>query len=75
MENSGVSAYLRLRELDPALCRDIVKFAERLAIRHNLAPAVAVDIKQALCQFGLDMTIRRASESALAPERRRNRRR
>lgn len=73
MENSGVSAYLRLRELDPALCRDIVKFAERLAIRHNLPPAVAVDMKQALCQFAVDLAIRRATRDCALPEAARRR--
>lgn len=73
MENSGVSAYLRLRDLDPVLCRDIVKFAEQVAVRHNLQPAVAVDMKQALCQFAVDLAIRRATRDCALPEAARRR--
>lgn len=61
MDNSGIAAYLRLRDLDPVLCQSIVRFAEQITGRHNLEPAVAVDIKQALCQFAVDTVIRQAS--------------
>lgn len=61
MDNSGVAAYLRLRDMDPILCRDIVRFAERLAERHNLEPVVSVEMKQALCQFAIDTVSRRAT--------------
>lgn len=51
----GVSAYKQLKATKPELCQAIVLFAEKLAVRHNLEPAVAVDVKQALTQFAVDI--------------------
>lgn len=65
MDNSGIAGYLRLKRLDPALCRSIVLFAEELTGRHNLEPGVACEIKQALCQFAVDMATRIATKQVM----------
>lgn len=61
MDHSGIAGYLRLKQLDPALCQSIVLFGEELTGRHNLEPGVSSEIKQALCQFAVDMATRRAT--------------
>lgn len=65
MDCSGIAGYLRLKDLDPALCRSIIVFGEQLTARHNLDPAVSCDIKQALCQFAVDTITRHATESIM----------
>lgn len=65
MENSGVAGYLRLKQLDPALCQAIVRFGEELTARHNMEPAVSCDVKQALCQFAIDMATRIATKQVM----------
>lgn len=66
MEFSGLSGYLRLKQMDPGLAQSILRFSEGLTIRHNLHPRVSTDIKQALCQFALDMAVRQATLRTLS---------
>lgn len=65
MNHSGVSGYKMLRRIDPRLCNSIVDFSERLVERHNLEPDVACDLKQALCQFAIDLATRGATAQIL----------
>lgn len=68
MDHSGIAGYLRLRDLDPALCRSIVVFGEELTGKHNLDPIVACDVKQALCQFAIDMATRIATRQVMGED-------
>lgn len=65
MDNSGIAGYLRLRQMDPALCQAIVLFSEELTARHNLEPAMSCDVKQTLCQFAIDMATRIATQRVM----------
>ena len=61
MRHSGIAGYKRLRDTDPALCREIVAFSEGLAEHHGVDLAVVAVIKQAMCQFALDTLTRYAT--------------
>lgn len=65
MDKSGIAGYLRLKQLDPVLCRSIVLFSEELTSRHNMDPAVSCEVKRALCQFAIDTITRYATESVM----------
>lgn len=69
VEYSRIAGYRRLREVDPALCQAVVKFSEDLAARYNLDLDMERDIKQALCQFAVDILTRLATEKVLCGAR------
>lgn len=65
MEHSGIAGYRRLKDLDPELCQAIVRFSEDMTAQHDLPLAVSIEVKQALCQFALDMATRYATDYTL----------